>query len=426
MAPLSPIPHTGLVLAGGGARGAYEAGVLAYLREELEPRLGPLGIDIISGTSVGAINAAHVAAHIEHPRHQAADLIERWRSLSVDSLLRFGFKDLLRMAREIIGGASPDVARQGGLVDPVGLRQTVFAGVHWPSIGRAIRRGSLHALAVTATHVASGRSEVFIQRAGGGTPPWTRDPHLVASATHIGPKHVLASAAIPLLFPAVRVRSSMYVDGGLRMNVPLTPVLRLGAERVIVVSLRHDPTAEELARQNVGKVERVHTTAPFLLGKTLDALMVDRTDQDLGRLRQYNDLLESGVAAYGPSYADVFNSALTPRRGQPIRYVRNILVRPSRDLGELAATYAASPEFRRKARGLAAKGIARLATDEGGKGADLISYLLFDGGFADVLIDLGRRDARAQEEEWARFWSDVPQSQAELLHRDLAPHRRAG
>jgi NTE family protein len=130
-------------------------------------------------------------------------------------------------------------------------------------------------------------------------------------------------------------------------------------------------------------------------------------------------MLETGIAAYGPNYPEVFNSALIHRRGQPVRYVRNILVRPSRDMGELAASYAASPEFKRRARGLAAKVVARLASDPRGASADLLSYILFDGGFSDVLIELGRRDARAQEEEWARFWSDAPQSIAEDLNPEV-------
>jgi NTE family protein len=211
----------------------------------------------------------------------------------------------------------------------------------------------------------------------------------------------------------------MYVDGGLRMNVPLSPALRLGAQRVIVVSLRHNPTAAERVRTPPEEVERVHVSAPFLIGKTLDALMLDRTDQDLDRVRRYNEMLESGMVAYGPKYSEIFNSALLHRRGQPIRYVRNILVRPSKDIGELAAAYAASPEFKRRAQGLAARAITRLASDERGAGADLISYVLFDGGFSDLLIDLGRRDARAQEEEWARFWSDSPQSVAEGFSEEL-------
>ncbi len=422
-APMDP-PKTALVLGGGGARGAYEAGVLAYLRQELEPKLGPLRMDIVCGTSVGAINACHVAANIEHPVRQAADLMHRWRSLAIESVLRFGFSDLVRITRELLGRPTEQPHRHGGVMDPAGLRQIVLEGAHWPSIGRSIRRGALEALAVTATHVATGHSEVFIQQRGGGLPPWTRDPHLIASAARIGPHHALASAAIPLIFPAVSIGGRLYVDGGLRMNVPLSPALRLGAERVLVISLRHIGSTPEPSLADSESVERTSATAPFLLGKTLNALLLDRTDQDLERLQRINTMLEAGVAAYGTSYPEVFNAALLPRRNQGVRYVRNFLIRPSRDIGELAAEYASSPEFNRRARGWVGKGLRRLAERQGPRSEDLLSYLLFDGGFADLLIDLGRRDARAREADWVKFWSDAPQSEAEAVQREMSP--RAG
>jgi NTE family protein len=407
------------VLGGGGARGAYEAGVLGYLREELEPRLGALKIDIVSGTSVGAINACHVASWTEAPRYQARDLAARWRSLRLHQVLHFGYSDLARVGRELLGGKPRPAERQGGLIDPVGLRMVVLDGVRWRSIAPALRRGELYALVVTATHVRTGKSEVFVQRQGGGLPPWTRDPRVLATATRIGPLHALASAAIPLLFPAVRLRGKLYVDGGLRMNVPLSPALRLGADRVAVVSLRHFETAREETAETGRENEAALATAPFLIGKTLNALLLDRTDEDIERLQRINTMLEAGVAAYGAQYPDVFNAALVPHRNLGVRYIRNLLVRPSQDIGRLALQYAASPDFKRHAHGLAARTIVKLA-ERPGAGEDLISYLLFDGGFADQLIALGRSDARAQEEEWVRFWSDAPENEAEAVQRHLA------
>jgi NTE family protein len=412
-------PRTALVLGGGGARGAYEAGALSYLREDLEPRFGPLRIDIVSGTSVGAINACHVASWIDQPRHQARDLVSRWRSLRLHEVLHFGYGDLARIGREMIGGQPKLAERQGGLIDPAGLRRAVLAGIRWREIVPAIREGKLYALVVTATHVRSGKSEVFIQRHGGGLPPLTRDPRVIASAARIGPLHALASAAIPLLFPAVRLRGKLYVDGGLRMNVPLSPALRLGADRVAVISLRHFESPWEQHEGEELEREASVATAPFLIGKTLNALLLDRTDEDIERLLRINSMLEAGVAAYGMRYPDVFNAALLPHRNMGVRYIRNLLVRPSKDIGRLALEYAQTPGFKRRTKGLAARTIGRLA-DRQGMGDDLISYLLFDGGFADVLIDLGRNDALAQEDEWVRFWSDAPENETEAVQRHLA------
>ncbi|MDY7228855.1 patatin-like phospholipase family protein [Hyalangium rubrum] len=410
---------TGLVLGGGAARGAYEAGVISYLREEFEPEFGrELKLDILAGTSVGAMHACYLAATCDRPREQAQGLIQHWTTMKVEEVLRCSFGDIFRLLREAMSKPAPherDI-QYGGLVDPRGLRYLVGRGIPWLNVGRNLRKGHLEALAVSATHVGTGGARVFIQRRGGGIPQWSDDPEYRAIATRIGPNHALASAAIPVIFPAVRIRGQLHIDGFVRLNVPISPALRLGAQRVIVISLRPRERIQTGAMQE--EREQAVASAPFLVGKMFNMLMTDRTDQDLGRLRRLNATLEAGTAAYGPGFADVLSSALSPHRSQPVRYVRELLVRPSRDLGELAAEYVKTAEFRKSGNGLAHRTILKLVEREAAREADMASYLLFDGGFADILIDLGRRDARALREQWKRFWSDEPQSVAEAAMRN--------
>lgn len=415
---------TALVLGGGGARGAYEAGVVAYLREELEPQLGrPIPLEILSGTSVGAMNACHLAAHAHTPGQQSRLLVHSWRRLKLEHVLHVRPTALLRATLESVGwrDALPD--EHGGVVDPRGLRELTLRHVSWPEIGRNLRRGYLDALAVSATQMATGRTFTFIQREVLRTPPWTKDPHFVAVRARIGPRHALASAAIPLLFPPVRIGEHLYGDGGLRLNVPLSPAIRLGAHRVIVVSLR---SPSESSSQDPFEGDTT-ATLPFLAGKALNALMLDRTEQDLERLRKLNSIIDAGTRAYGPQFSAVLNAALIPHRNSPVRYVRNILVRPSEDLATLAAQFARSPGFVKRARGISGRALRHLAEREAPSSADLLSYLLFDGEFADVLMELGRRDAHAMAESWAEFFSDAPQCEAEEvqlrpLEAEREPH----
>ena len=408
---------TGLVLGGGGARGAYEAGVLAYLEQELPRELGlPVHFPFLSGTSVGAINACFLAANADQPGARIQSLIDLWRSLAVERVLRIGVGDVMRFLRATFGKVGDE--RQGGLVDPVGLEELVMKHVAWRQIPRNLRRGLVQGLSVSATHVASGRTTVFLQLPGRALPAWTKDVHFVAEATLIGPNHALASAAIPILFPAVKIRNRLFVDGGLRQSVPLSPSLRMGAERVILVSLRHEaPNKKTEPELPEGKT---FASASFLAGKALNALLLDRTDADLERLRRTNALIESGVKSFGHGYFKVLEEALVPHRNQPVRYVRNLLVRPSQDFGKLASDYVRSGEFRKRARGISGSAIIRLVEGEPVDSADLGSYLLFDGGFADRLIELGRRDARALLPEWLQFFSTQPQSVSEALQFEQA------
>lgn len=400
-------PKTALVLAGGGARGAYEAGIVRYLREELPRRLGHTPrIDILCGTSVGAINVAFLAATADDPARQAARLVERWRTLRVEQMFDLSVREMMRAGRLLLGGQPPPQypgeLRRGGLLNTEGLERLVVRAIPWRRIGNNLAAGHLDAVSVSATQVASGRTVVFVDRRGGGLPPWGHDPGVEVHATPLTPFHVLASAAIPVLFPAVAIDGAYHTDGGLRQNTPLTPALRLGADRALVVSLKHLASSDEEQRQAAANEE--HYPNPwFLLGKTLDALLVEHTDHDLDRLRATNALIDSGTLAFGERFLDEMNAALATRDMRPLRRVHPLLIRPSRDIAALAAQYARTPRIT-ELPGLQGR-LLRYLGNAPAREADLLSYVLFDGDFAEALIELGHRDARAREDELVAFFS---------------------
>jgi NTE family protein len=297
--------------------------------------------------------------------------------------------------------------RRGGLLKTAGLERMVTRSTPWRRIRKNLAAGRLEALSVSATHVATGRTVVFVDRRGGGLPPWSRDRAVAAEPAAIGPLHVLASAAIPAVFPAVAVNGTYYSDGGLRQNTPLSPALRLGADRVLVISLKYLPTEREEAAQGKTNIE-AFPSPWFLLGKSLNALLMDHTDYDLDRLRRINAIVEDGVRAFGPRFIEELDKSSERMRGQPLRVVTPLLIRPSRDLGLLAGEYVRSPKMRdlRGLHGRLVRYVASLASPTWQ--ADLLAYLLFDDGFAAELIELGHRDARTHEEELAAFFGAQP------------------
>jgi NTE family protein len=401
-------PRIGLVLSGGGSRGAYEAGVFLFIRERLPKILGHhADLDILTGTSVGAINASYLAATIDRPERQAQDLCESWRSIRIEELISLGSRDLARGVRLLLGSdpppPQPGSFRYGGLLETGGMERFVIRTTPWQGIRRNLRAGLLDALAVSATHVGSGYTVVFIESREKPPSAWSRDPFVRHRLAAIGPRHALASAAIPMLFPAVRIGRAFYVDGGLRQNTPMSPAIRLGADRLLVVSLKHlaDPVEQaKLAEEREG----AYPKPLFLAGKALNALLLDHTDYDLDRMERLNHILAAGTAAFGPSFADVINVELVKLRGAPIRPLEACHVRPSVDIGGLASDHVARGKVLVRGR-LARRLIERLARGEARHENDLLSYLLFDGSFASTLIDLGYSDAAAHAEQLAAVFS---------------------
>ncbi len=412
---LQSSPRVALVLSGGGARGAYEAGVLSYVFEDVARRLGhPVHFDIVTGTSVGAIHACYVAA-AQEDGEATRRLTDLWRSLSLDRVYDLKVRYLLRGALQAVGigaraktlprsgAGGPD--RLAGFLDTTPLERLVLGRIPWGQLRRNVQGGRVHALAITATEIATGHCVVFVDSQGGTVPQWARDPLVVARAAQIRPEHALASAAIPLLFPAVRIGPGYYCDGGVRLNTPLAPALRLGAERVLIIGLSVPSTQapDELAAR---RRELRYGSTTHLAGKLLDALLLDRIDYDVDRLRLFNALLESGMRVYGPDFLNTINEPVVASRKVPYRIVRHLFLRPSQDLGVMAADCFRHQPRHRTPRGWLSRWLARLAGGKADGEADLLSYLLFDRCYAEHLIQLGRRDAQAASDDLLEFFAD--------------------
>jgi len=384
MAARASNPEIGLVLAGGGARGAYEVGVLSVLLPYLEARGERPGI--IVGTSIGALNGAYLAATANLPASDSiAGGVELWRKVRyrdiLDPLLSPGeLGRVLRYFGELTGVPSAVVQ---SLLDNSPMQRTVPGLIEFSQLGRNIEDGALSSVALAATSYATGESVVFHHSRDGVAPPVDRKRAIRYEATPLADRHVRASAAIPVFFPAVAVSqpagaAGWYGDGGTRLNTPIKPALKLGARKVVVIGLNssvtpHDPTPDR---------PDVFDGAAQLM----QALLADQLAQDVATLAAHNEELAGRLPA-------------AERGGderEPIPYVF-LAPRDRFDVGQLAADV-----YRREFAGLRAKLGSRDLAALGyilnaGRNAvrgDLLSFLFFDESFIDALLERGETDAK--------------------------------
>jgi NTE family protein len=377
-------PRVALVLAGGGARGAYEIGALSTLLPHLERR-GERP-DVIVGTSVGAINTAHLAATASDPLSQSLEQgVRLWSEIGFDDVLRplVSVSELAKALAsfgELLGLRG---ARLWSLLDPSPLAGTLRARIPFERIRANVASGELAAAMVVATSARSGDSVVFHD--GGGRPAADRLRAITYVRARLAPEHVRASAAIPGVFPAVRVNQpraagGWYFDGGTRLNTPIKPALALGAERVVVIAL--NSLRSSGAR---GRPEALDGAAQLA-----QAVLVDPLVHDVRTLATINTVLGARGAGAGRGR----------RRGRashrPVPYIFVAPEQPS-EIGAIAARvyreHYAGLLNQARSTSIALLGRAFDAAQSPARG-ELFSYLFFAREFAEALMALGRDDAR--------------------------------
>ncbi len=403
--------RTAVILSGGGARGAYEVGVLWYVFDELSRIRGrPPQVDIICGTSVGAINGCYLAAHLADPVLGMRRLVHLWSELELTRVLGFGFRQVVSLPRLLIGGGNDGT----GLFDLTPMADLVGREISWRALARTLRKRKLRALTVSTTEVGTGRTVVFMQTSPDTNIPAQAPPRTLFRADHIGPHHALASAAIPLLFPPVRIDDQLYLDGGLRQNTPIAPSLRLGATHVLAIGSSRE--VRGVVAREEGAQSLRSPGATFLLGKVLNAFLLDHIDVDIELLSRLNNVLKDGAAKFGPGFHDALNDAARTRGAPAYEYVNCLTVRPSEDIGRLASAHVRKGQF--LGNPLLTKRVLNLLDFGVGDEADLASYLLFDGKFCRQLIELGRSDAQARRDELLAFFDRDDEDGGDLEHEE--------
>ncbi len=362
-------PRLALVLTGGGARGAYQVGVLKGLGRYFPG----LRFPIITGVSAGAINAVYLASRQGDLDSVTRRLAGIWQSIQVDDVIRSNWGWLTRnFARWTaylgMGSGNPEVQ---ALLDTEPLRHLLSRvyedkGGPIPGIEQNLDSGDLQAVAISTVNYGTGQTVHWVQ--GRDVVPW-RAPQRQARLTPLELNHVMASAALPLLFPAIQLADGWYGDGGIRFAAPLSPALHLGADRLLAISTRYARSVEEVENS----VEDIYPPPAKIIGNLMNAIFLDLLDQDVQRLDRTNRLVRR----------------LPESEREGVRPIDWQVIRPSEDLGKASGRF--EPQlpsgFRFLTRNLGAR-----AT----KSPDFLSLLMFQSDYLRYLIEVGERDVEDQ------------------------------
>lgn len=369
-----------VMLTGGGARAAYQVGLLKGIARHFPH----LRFQVIVGVSAGAINAAYLGAHHGSLMQVASDLDRMWCDLDTDSIYRFDWKVLLPF-RSALASLSPrklrwTQARRRALLDTAPLKTLlsrilggVPPGVPIPGIEENLRSGNLSALALMTLDYTTGQTVRWVQ---GRNYDVYEGANRRVVETRLTIEHVLASAALPFVFPAVQIGDEWHGDGGIRLAAPLSPAVHLGAQRIIVMSTGYQRT---LAEANMPDVSG-YPPAAQILGQLVNAVFLDVIDEDVARMQRMSDLL----------------AKMAPHERDGLKPIDLLVLRPSVDLGKLAADY--EKYLPRKVK-LLVRALGAKETES----PDFVSLLMFQPEYTRRIIEIGESDVALRLDELRQF-----------------------
>jgi len=370
--------RTALVLSGGGARAAYQVGVLRAVRELLpDPTRNPF--PILCGTSAGSLNAAALACRADDFGLAVTNLGEVWGNFHAGQVYRAdplgicmsGARWLSAMMFGWLGRHPPR-----SLLDVAPLRALLVSALDFSRIDKAIASGALCAVAVTASGYVSGESVCFVQ--GDERLEMWRRSQRVSARVQLNVDHLMSSSAIPFLFPANLVHREHFGDGSMRQQAPISPAIHLGADRILVVGCGYRPTAAERL------IDRRYPSLAQVAGHAMSSIFLDSLYADLERLQRINKTL------------GIIPDEIKQRAGLTLRPIDALVIEPSQRLDHLAAEHVHCLPW-------PVRWLLRGIGGTSQRGSALASYLLFEKAYTRALMDLGYADAMARRDELKTF-----------------------
>jgi NTE family protein len=393
------VTSVGLVLSGGGARAAYQVGALRALSEIIDCEALPFRV--IAGLSAGAINAAALAAGAADFREAALKLTRTWLSLTPERVYRTDARALasvgVQWMKDVTTGGVLGAVRSNHLLDTAPLRELLTDEIDVHQIEAHLLSGNLRGVALSTTCYRTGSTVTFFDGVP-GIELWERR-NRISCRGRLEIDHVMASAAIPVFFPPVKIGGRFYGDGGMRMTAPIGPAIHLGAEKILTIGIRYPRLPVPVPAPD-REPEADTITLSAIAGVLLNALFLDSLDNDIERLERINRTLS------------VIPEQERHRLRDPLRRLPILSLKPSRDLGALAAhQYERFPAMlRHLLRGI---GASRAS------GWDLISYLAFDPTYVGQLMELGYADTQARRGEVEAFFRTPVEDEAPPSLRPL-------
>jgi len=375
-------PHlkskTALILTGGGARAAYQVGVLKAIRELLSlPDKNPF--HILCGTSAGAVNAATLAVFADNFDAAVGNLLEVWENFHVHHVYRSDPIGIARVGARWLAAVML-VARTSpvSLLDNGPLADVLSRTLDFGRIQENIDDGCLYAISITCSGYTSGQSVSFYQ-GGPGTEAWERTQR-VGAAMPIRVEHLMASSALPFIFPAVKINREFFGDGSMRQTAPISPALHLGADKVLVVGTAGQPTEAEPPRVRGS----LYPSLAQIAGHALNSIFLDSLNADIERLQRINRT----ISLIPPDTAK--------EAGLPLRKIKVLVIAPSQPIERMVVRHVSELPWTIR---FLLRGIGAMNRN----GSNLASYLLFEQGYCRALIDLGYQDTMARRAEVLEF-----------------------